>query len=355
MLLPFEKNVLFTSRFNGKYLPTLINDLFKFEKIPGGIIACVLEDRTGFVLFRENKIISINSFHNGPGNEWARCSSLFSILESGSLDVFVNVIDDSDVIDNISVFLNSSTAMMIPYEFADIKRIISMIEAEKESGVIGFKNGAVVNMAVYKEGTLEKFYYYHPATRAYAFDSNPLVFESYLSLFHELKPFVVYKRGSGGKVFSPDACELEFLHNDSVASLILSYTDIFELIYKELKEKLEESKVVNISTHLFNALREKYSPLYNSVNYSKATGSVNWNSFFDERKYISVEYRFEKYHLYLDELLRLMLKISQSAIGSSINETMIPSIRKYLEHLYEKEPDKKEMVDRVDKMIEKVK
>nr|HPG35995.1 hypothetical protein [bacterium] len=76
---------------------------------------------------------------------------------------------------------------------------------------------------------------------------------------------------------------------------------------------------------------------------------------YNERRYISIEYRFGEYHLYLDELLRLMLRISSSALGSRVNEKLVPGIRKYIEFMDKKDLIMKEMAHRVDKMVEKVK
>lgn len=355
MLIPFERNFTYINKFNPVYLPTFVNDVFNFENIPGGLIICVSNEKTGYVLFKENKVISVNGFHFRTGSELPETISFFSLLNSQHIDIYVNVIEDGKTIDALSGFLNLPVTFAAPFELSDIKRITGMIEAEKETGMIGFKHGSVVNLASYDKGEMKTFFYYHPGTRSYAFDNNPGTFESYLSSIDKLKPFLVYKRCSDTLTRYSDKQELEFFQNDPLLAMTMVYIDIFELICKALKEKLDVVKITGVFEQLFRVLRDKYSPLYTTISYSKETGCVNWVDLFKERKYISIEYRFGEYHLYLDELLRLLLKISSSVLGDRINEKLVPGIKKYLEFMDKKDLIMKEMADRVDKMVEKVK
>ena len=355
MLVPFERNFTYISKFNASYIPTFLNDLFNFEKIPGGLMICVSNEKTGYILFKDSKVISVNGFYFSAGNELSGNIPFSVICDSSNLDVYINVIEDSRTIDVLSGFLNSAVTFAAPFELSDIKRITGMIEAEKETGILGFKHGSVMNMATYNNGALEAFFYYHPGTRSYALDTNPATFGSYLLSVDKLKPFVVYKRCPAGDIPHSDKHEIEFLKNDPLLAMTMAYIDVFELICKALKEKLDVLKIVEVFDQLLKILRDKYSPLYTTISYSLETGCVNWVDLFKERRYISMEYRFGEYHLYLDELLRIMLKISSSALGSRINEKLIPGIKKYIEFMDKKDFIMKEMAHRVDKMVEKVK
>jgi len=355
MILPFERNFSYLTNFKGRFIPSLVNDLSRFEKIQSGFLMCVSENMTGYVVFREGKTVSINGFYNCAGNEWPAFNSFIPFLTSSNLDVYSFVIEDTGMIENVITLLSSPSVLMVPFELADIKRITGMIEAEKETGAVCFKNGTIINMAVYNKGCFEKFYYYHPGTKSYAADSSATTFESYLSSFQALKPFVVYKRKIDKNESIRIAGDDFFPLAEPLSVMIEFYAGLFEVAYRHLKEKLGESKVAEITNQLLNVLRQKYSPLYSTIGYSKEKGRVNWESLLDERKFISNEYRFDKYHLYLDELLRMILKMSQSVFGDKMESTVIVSIKKRLEFIDKKDPFIKEMAGRVDKMVEKVK
>jgi hypothetical protein len=111
--------------------------------------------------------------------------------------------------------------------------------------------------------------------------------------------------------------------------------------------------MVDVSNSVFNALKKKYFPLYSTVSYSSETGTVNWNALFDERRYISVEYRFGHYHLYLDELLKLLLKVAESVFHEEMGNTLVPRLKNYLAITDSSDRNLKEMAYRIDKMLEK--
>ncbi len=355
MLVPFERNFKYINKFNAVYIPTFLNDLFKFENISGGLMVCVSNEKVGYILFRDKKIVSANGLYFSTGGELPGNVPFSVICDSSGIDVYVNVIEDAHVIDALSCYLNSAVVFAAPFELSDMKRITGVIEAEKETGILGFKHGAVMNLAEYHKGLLKTFYYYHTGTKSYAFDTNPATFSSYLLSVYKLKPFVIYKRMSAGDVSRPDKNELEFLQNDPLLAMTMAYIDIFELVCKAMKEKLDVPKITEVFEQMLKVLRDKYSPLYTTISYSPEKGCVNWADLYNERRYISIEYRFGEYHLYLDELLRLMLRISSSALGSRVNEKLVPGIRKYIEFMDKKDLIMKEMAHRVDKMVEKVK
>ncbi|HNW16501.1 MAG TPA: hypothetical protein PKM15_07340, partial [bacterium] len=60
MLVPFERNFKYINKFNAVYIPTFLNDLFKFENISGGLMVCVSNEKVGYILFRDKKIVSAN-------------------------------------------------------------------------------------------------------------------------------------------------------------------------------------------------------------------------------------------------------------------------------------------------------
>ena len=240
-----------------------------------------------------------------------------------------------------------------PHKLTDMKRLVGFIEAERLSGILGVKHGSVMNTAVFSNGDFSYMSYYHPDTRSYAVDRTAEAFTSYMNSMRSLDSYIIFKTFKTGLVENPERREQQFLQNDPIITMVLCYIDIFELIYKMLKMRLDDSQMLDVSNSVFNALKKKYYPLYSTVSYSSETGTVNWNALFDERRYISVEYRFGHYHLYLDELLKLLLKVAESVFGNEMSDTIVPRLKNYLAMTDAGDRNLKEMAYRIDKMLEK--
>lgn len=354
MLVPFEKNHLLKLDLSGFYLSSFINDTLKFEENITGLMILIADDLTGYLLFSNGSPLFFKCLANNSGNEWPQeygCEILFSLK---SVDIYVNTIKDHGMFNALNLFFNSPTAFMVSSETSDIKRMTGIISAQKESGVLGFKNGAILNLATVKNGIPESLYFYLPDKKRYASEKDPSIFNAVIASVDKLKPFVVFRRYVN--VHDHNEFLIKMLNeSDVIKKMIESYTVIFETIYRVFKMALSIEKTSEISEKIFTFLRGKYDPLYSTVGYSKESGKVNWEAIAEERKYIASDYRYEKYHLYLDELLRLLLKVSQSVLDPETNKKMVLLIRE------KNNPDKKndtvlkEIANRVDKMLEKVK
>jgi len=353
MLLPFERNLLHISNFDSTYIPSLVNDTFRFENVAGGLVFCVTKETTGYILFRKNKPIALSAFSNNTGEQLPKNISFFSILDSSELDIYLNAIEDGDLVTHLEAFFKMPVTFSAPYKLTDMKRLVGFIEAERLSGILGIKHGSVMNTAVFSEGDFSYMNYYHPDTKSYAIEKTVEAFTSYTESMRSLDSYVIFKTFKTGLIDIPERREQQFLQNDPIITLVLCYIDIFELIYKVLKTRLDESQMMDVSNKVFNALRKKYFPLYSTVSYSTETGTVNWNALFDERRYISVEYRFGHYHLYLDELLKLLLKVGESVFGNEMADTLVPRLKNYLVMTDSGDRNLKEMAYRIDKMLEK--
>lgn len=353
MLLPFERNLLYIENFNSDYIPSLVNDTFRFENVPGGLVFCVSKDCTGYILLKKNKAVALTAFTNSPGEEQPGNISFFSVLDSDRVDVYLNAIEDPDLVMHLEAFFKMPVTFSAPLKLTDMKRLIGFIEAERLSGILGVKHGSVLNTAVFSEGDFSYMNYYHPDTKTYAIDKTIEAFTGYMNSMRSLDSYVIFKRFQTGITNIPKRREQQFLQNDPIITMVLCYIDIFELVYKVLISRLDESQMVEISNKVFDALKKKYYPLYSTISYSSETQTVNWNALFDERRYISVEYRFGHYHLYLDELLKLLLKVSDTVFKDDMNDILVPRLKNYLAMTDAGDRNLKEMVYRIDKMLEK--
>ena len=353
MLLPFERNLLYINGFDSVFIPSLVNDTFRFENVPGGLVLCVTKESTGYILFKKSKAVAISAFSNANGRQLPKNVSFFSILDSDDIDIYLNAIEDHDLVMHLEAFFKMPVTFSAPFNLTDMKRLVGFIEAERLSGILGVKHGSVMNTAVFSNGDFSYMNYYHPDTKSYAVDRTMDAFTSYMDSMRSLDTYIIFKTYKTGFVDVPERREQQFLQNDPIITMLLCYIDIFELIYKVLKMKLDDSQMVDMSNSVFNALRKKYYPLYSTVSYSSETGTVNWNALFDERRYISLEYRFGHYHLYLDELLKLLLKVSESVFHNDMGDTLVPRLKNYLAMTDTGDRNLKEMAYRIDKMLEK--
>ena len=355
MLLPFERNLVYINSFDNAFIPSLVNDTFRFENVAGGLVLCVTKESTGYILFKKNKPVALTAFSNATGEELPRNISFFTILDSDKLDVYLNAIEDPDLVAHLEAFFKMPVTYSAPFKLTDMKRLVGFIEAERLSGIMGIRHGSVMNTAVFSGGDFSYMNYYHPDTKSYAVDRTIEAFTGYMNSMRSIDTYIIFKTFKNNIIDIPERREQQFLQNDPIITMVLCYIDIFELIYKVLKTRLDESKMVDVSNSIFNALKKKYFPLYSTVSYSSETGTVNWNALFDERRYISVEYRFGHYHLYLDELLKLLLKVAGSVFRDEMADILIPRLKNYLAMTDSTDKNLKEMAYRIDKMLEKYK
>ncbi len=354
MLVPFDRNLLHISGINGRYIPSVLNDTMRFEQIAGGILLCAAPDRTGYVLFKQDKPLFLSAFLHEGGQDMLRNVPFYTIVDSTSLDIYVNLVEDPAIIEHLFAFFNMPIFYASPFELSDVERNISYIQAEKITGILGLRQGSVLNTAVFDKGEFLYLTYYHPGTKSYAFDKNPASLRNYVNKSGKLKPYIIVKKFRNEIQRKSDRKEMILLQNDPIVSMMLCYIDVFEIIIKVLKDKLPHEKLVEFLNSIFDTLREKYSPLFSSISFSAESGSVNWNQMFDERRYVSLEYRFDHYHLYLDELLKLLLKSSRALLGDSVINAIASRIKNYMAMMDIKDRDTKEIVRRFEKILNKL-
>lgn len=353
MLLPFERNLFNIDDFKGSYIATLVNDIFRFENLSGGVVMCSSSEKTGYILFKNGKILNVCAFYNEQGTSIPRQVPFQNFFDLFSIDVYVNAIEDVSMIEEINSLLCTPVMFSAPSDLLSADRLIGYIREKELSGTMGFKHGAVLNTANFTNGAFSAFSYYHPGTMSYTTDRTENVFKGYLTANEKLCPYMFFKVKSG--YGGADRKEISMFQNDPVQSMFLCYVDVFDIIFKSVKERLDENRLSEVCNVLFKTLRDKYYPLYSTVSYSRETRTVNWNALYNERRYISAEYRFGHYHLYLDELLKLLLKIALSVYGPDGIPKVFIKIRKYLDLTDKNEVILKEMNDRVDKILEKLK
>ncbi|MGI6394779.1 MAG: hypothetical protein ACOX2F_08685 [bacterium] len=354
MLLPFDKNYSYIGKFKSAFLPTLVRDVFEFEKVHGGLIVCLAEKKIGYILFNDKKIIAARSFFYNSKNALPKEISFFELCRVNEFDVYVNSVENKELLAFLKVFFSSEIVLSAPYELCDVRRVIGKIEAEKERGLLCFTHGTVTNFVTFADGIMESLCYYNSDTKQYALERDSSAFNSYLLHSEKLKPFVIYRRELPKESCFIDKSDVEFFSQNPTLEMLVTYTELFELIHTVFKKK-STALAMSITSKLLDDLKKKFAPLYETINYSVEEGKVNWLDFYKERKFVPKERLYNNYHLYPDLVLNLLFKISLNHLDKKNRDVLVENMKKYVAEINKTNPIIKELADRVDKMLEIVK
>jgi hypothetical protein len=76
-----------------------------------------------------------------------------------------------------------------------------------------------------------------------------------------------------------------------------------------------EIRTVELVDQLLEHLKEKYPPLYRGVYRNPETGFINWEQIRFNREKVNVQYRYDRFVLYLDEIVLKVLQLIQKETG----------------------------------------
>ncbi len=349
MLIPFDRNLAYIEEIKGKYIPSFINDHLRFDPKSSGYFLAVSGNNVGYIFFDEGKIIGSLALLISEKNELPNAFNFSSFSDYSKVDIYTNLTESSTAHD-LNRFMNSFYSLYGSYDFVDVEKYISNIEANHISGTLGFMHGIALNTAKYEKGHFVSFSYYHPDTKSYALEKKQVVYQNYLKQIRELKPFIMMKTESHFKE-NLSMIELYFFQKDVVVTLLLCYFDIFNLIVETMLDKGFQENVIDMVNHIIKELREKYPPLYRKMRFSDERKCVNWEEILNDRKYISLKYRFEHYYLYMDELLGLLLKVMFTYTGREGVERFKRKIKLYTEKYdFNEDREIKKLFYRIEKM-----
>ena len=352
MLIPFDRNVLYIQKLPGRYLFSVLNDLFRYEKDLSGYLFCAGQGTVGYLFFKNNKMLGALAFQVPGGGGMLQPISFRHLIENDNIDVYANVVEESTILDNIYRFFASACLVHAPLSYTDVEKFMATFADENFSGMAGFQQGMVMNMAFFDRGRFRYFLYYHPDTKSYAYENDQSVFSRYVELLPKLTPVLTARdfRVKGAADSVNDIVVAQ--QKDIVVNLLLGYFDIFDFILQMLLDKATPQQVEKIIKEMFDQLREKYDPLYRKTQFSQDTLSVNWMDILDDRKYIPLQYRFEHYHLYIDEVWKRLLNALITTAGEPAAAQLKEKITKYMSLVDKDERELKKMLYRLEQQCE---
>mgnify|MGYP003369917722 CR=1 FL=1 len=352
MLPPFSELKLYLSDFDGRYLPSFVNDLSRDSELSRGLVIAEAGNKTVYVLISEGRAVISKVLSFSDEECLVTDVPVTEMFLEKSADLYLFSIENDTVFKWLAEFFTYPVSLYAPWNFADTAKLVSSFSASKENALLCFKHGSVMNIVSFEEGNLKGFAYFDPAEKKYLFEQNAMKFGSYLGSLDVSKPVVLCKKVSE-KILASSffSSGLDFLENDLVQAESEVYFSCFNLVFNAFAKVMPPEKLKELSEKLFSYLRGRYSGLYSKLAFSTETMSVNWETILDERKAIAVEYRFGEYHRYLDEIFYLMLKTSVSLLHPRKRRSLALDISALVRNAEDRNNDFSGMFDRLDKML----
>ena len=352
MIIPFSELKLYLSAFEGKYIPSFINDLSRDGALSRGLVAAEAGNKTLYVLISDGCAVISRVFAFSDEEDFVSDVPIGEILAEKSVDIYLFSLENDNVFRCLTDFFTYPLSLYASGAFVDVPKLVSSFSGNKENALLCFKHGSVMNLVSFEKGNFKGFSYFDPAEKRYVFEKNAVKFGSYLGSLDVSKPVVLCKKVSE-KILASSffSSGLDFLENDPVQVESEVYFDCFKLVFDNFAKVMSAEKVKELSEKLFSYLRGRYPQLYSKLVFSVSDGSVNWESVLDERKSVAVEYRFGEYHRYFDEILYLLLKTSASLLSSEKKRSLALDIGEKIRRFEEENRDFSGMFDRFDKLL----
>ncbi len=121
---------------------------------------------------------------------------------------------------------------------------------------------------------------------------------------------------------------------DPLRSTVEKYAVIFNKIQDVLLKTIGVKAQQGIA-NMISGLREKYPPLYQGITFDPQSGKVNWQVLYENRAWVDTDFRYEKFFLYLDEVLYKLLGELRRKTG----DTGMRQFSQFLSRMAKASPD----------------
>ena len=352
MLLPFSEIKFSLSGFDGKFLPSFVNDLAGDGEFQDGMVLAEAQNKTGYVLVSGGRAVLSRGVAYDAAGEVLVPVPIETFLEEKNLKLSLMTVGNDKIFKYLSDFLAYPTFICSQYRFANVSFLVSYISEHKGTALIGFKHGNAMDVVAFDKGNFVFLAFFDTKKEVYVFEDNPVNFGSYLGNLDILKPVVLGVKVSEN-IFASFGFSsgLDFLEKDPVIDESELYFSIFSLIFKNFADVVTAESLARLAEKLLSYLKGRNPQVYSPLAYSPEKGKVNWDALLETRKNISEEYRFGGYHSYLDEILLLLLKTARSLLQRQKTRSLVQEIRNLLKRAEEKNKDFAEISDRLDKLL----
>lgn len=352
MLLPFSEIKFSLDNFDGKFLPSFVNDLARDGEFRDGMVLAEAQNKTGYVLISGGRAVLSRGVAYDAAGEVLAPVPIETLLEEKNLKLSLMTVGNDKIFKYLSDFLAYPTFICSQYRFANVSFLVSYLSEHTETALIGFKHGNAMDVVAFDKGNFIFLALFDTKKEAYVFEYDPVNFGSYLGNLDILKPVVLGVKVSED-IFASFGFSsgLDFLEKDPVLDESELYFSIFSLVFKNFADVVTAESLVKVAEKLFSYLKGRNPQVYSPLAYSAGKGDANWDALLETRKNISEEYRFGGYHRYLDEILLLLLKTAGSLLQRQKMLSLVKDIRVLLQKAEEKNRDFAEISDRLSKLL----
>ena len=352
MIIPFSELKLYLSDFEGKYIPSFVNDLAGEGGISRGMVLAEAGNKALYVLISDGRPVISRVLSFSDEEYLVTDVPVSELLLEKSLDLYLFSIGNDSVFKWLTEFFTYPLFLYAPWNFADTAKLVSSFSEKKENALLCFKHGSVMNIVCFESGNFKGFSYFDPETKKYVFERNAVKFGSYLGSLDVSKPAVICKKVSE-KILSSAffSSGLDFIEKDPLQAESEIYFKCFGLVFNVFAKIMPAGKVKELSEKLFSYLRGRYPQLYQQLEFSPENMSVNWETILDARKSLAVEYRFGGFYRYLDEVFYLLLKTSASVLSPEKRRSLALEISALVRNAEGLNDDFSGIFDRFDKLL----
>ncbi len=289
MLFPFDERHLTIPALHASYLPSVLADLER-EAFSGHMV----------VLTKERSLtVTLSDGYPVSNCEWRVVEGL-DRLPHGRGRLFLNLPDvvaveileaDDAVVAMTRLFSRAQPSWRMttdrnPDELsAELSRHSAAVVARRYDGVceLAFADGGELKLGYRFNGDTASFERVGPQTWLQT---------QVESSIWEVVPvdLVTYPEPDGSGIYDP------------LGTIMEKYVMVLDLLGDMLR-RLDPKGGDSVIASLLEIFKQKYPPLYRGVYLNPETGHVNWDWLMTNRDKVNILYRYEKFLLYLDELL----------------------------------------------------
>ena len=352
MLLPYSEIKLRLPEFDGRFIPSFLNDLARDGEFQNGMAFFEARNKTGYVLISGGRAVLARGIAFDDEGEVMTTLPMESFLDEKNLELSLAVVGNDRVFKALSDFLAYPVFVCSPYLFVNVSFLVSYLSEHKETAVIAFKHANAMDIAAFDKGDFLFLALFDSRKNTYVFESNPVNFGAYLGNLDILKPMVLGIKVSENMFSSFGfSSGLDFLEKDLIQGEAGIYFNAFSLVFKAFAEIMTPESLAQLAGKLFSYLKGRYPQVYSPLAYSAEKGTVNWDALLETRKHIAEEYRFDGYHSYLDEILLLLLKSANSLLKPQKMKSLTLDIRVLFQGAEDKNKDFSGIFDRFDNLL----
>ena len=300
MLFPFNNRMLSIPDFGTEYLGTIIGDLKRLAVT--GHVAVLMEERADVLSLMNGEPVS--------GCRWFWPEGI-QRLPAGAgpflSDLPERVTVEVLQADEGAVAMARLFCRIEPAWRGDGERdAVFRRWASSGTVVLARHHGPVCELALVDDGRMSV---------AYRFDEFEGIFRRVGPSFWDVdvKPKAVLEAVVAGSLLYPYP-ELAF-PPDPLEILTERYVLVLDLIRRIVSER-HGDETREIFSRILETYKKKYSPLYRGVYMNPETGEINWKQLLVNRDRVNIKYRYEKFLLYLDEVLVHAIRMLSNRTGA---------------------------------------